>query len=133
MTCNNLPNVLSTFAQCFSGTAVVHLQKKALKALLTFTRSKCFHVPIPNLLAKLSCYLETAVTLRSTAISQSRREGSGQTRQVFLSYIYITAVSHNANGGNLVWFGNRERGTRILRGNGLARCFSLFLFGDYSK
>ena len=44
-----------------------------------------------------------------------------------------TAVSYNTNGGNLVWFGNQERGTRVLRGNGLARCFSLFLFGDYSK
>ena len=54
-------------------------------------------------------------------------------RHCVLPVLRFPAVSYNTNGGNLAWFGNRERGTRVLRGNGLARCFNLFLFEDYSK
>ena len=42
----------------------------------------------------------------------------------------VTVAMYNTNGGNLVWFGNQEQGTRLPRRNRLARCFSLVLFGD---
>ena len=48
-------------------------------------------------------------------------------------YHGFTALLYNTNGGNLVWFGNQERGTQVLKGNGLANVLAYFLFGDYSK
>ena len=44
-----------------------------------------------------------------------------------------TAVSHNTNGGNLVWFGNQNEVIGDSRVNGLSRCFSLFLFLHLNK
>ena len=52
---------------------------------------------------------------------------------LYVPRVHLTAVSHNTNGGNLVWFGNQNEVIGDSRVNGLSRCFSLFLFLHLNK